>query len=1096
MKEARHVLSFLEGMDKDTEFNKFSNMRYLDSENFEFIYDDANSTGILTNSVGDKLQVEIVPLPSTVTKLLGWTTLRDKLILFILSGTSTRIYEVPTTTPQTITIGTTPSKLNKVFGHDINTEITAIGRYESDLVQKVYWVDGKSFKYANLADSTIQNKDVGMFESYPEFNHASITLSQSVTGNLRAGKIQYAYQLYNVNGSASVYSGLSNPIVIAMSNSSNTSSYRGSAAGVNTGKGCIVEINGSDTRYERIKVIRIHYGDGDLQPAVNLIADISNQNNISIRDITLDGLGQIDFAEFIATKVDILPKTIETKNNILFAGNVEEKIFDIAYDATLGGNVTATQFETEFLIDGLTGTNGRISAYISDILPGFQRDELYRFGIVLYDKKMRPSFVKPIGDIRIEDNAVAVATGAGSEYDNTKGRSKRISFMVNGLPESVAAYQIVYVKRDSEKRSVVDWGVMKSINTTGSGSTLETFFSASTDVQYGVTNLYEYNSPNYLYNNSRHIADSVQLASTIRYGESPIAAIAVHAKIAKYVGGPIGALTIDIQNTHFHRYVPDTNFSIPIGNTQVKAEVRTSDDLVRRAHRGSCIILSHSSGNHYHGFVVARRRKNLSNMLPNQSNFYGPIESNVYVPCSEIVLKGSGWTSTFGDTYVRFFEYTPAMYNFNSVNTFSRTIQVPIETTIDLQNITNPTMNSLFTAGSPTTDNLFVMLQEVKGVHIKGDSTYVQDFDLYKHNAGYSRVPDAKQFIVRPTTLREDNILDTRVYASERKINVELEDNWLTFRNFLDIEPAHGPLTKLHIFKNELFFFQPRAIGVLSVDQRELAQKESSIALTLGTGGVLDRFDYLTTSSGTSLKDSICNSRLGIYYVDDHNKAIARMGEAPEFISDLAGMKSFLRNADLSQCIAGYNPRLNTVLFKIGDKLLSFNENIQKFTTFYTSNPSRMLTIGNKLLTLKGLVVTSFGEIVQAGQYRESVGTTTYPSKITFVIKPEGRMITRMDVLEILSYVYDNTGVELPETFSSFKITNSYQSTGTNPIPITNNNAVRRMRNWRINQLRNAEDEGRLKDSYFKLELIFTNGSNKTIKLSDIVISHFPVRPY
>ena len=291
----------------------------------------------------------------------------------------------------------------------------------------------------------------------------------------------------------------------------------------------------------------------------------------------------------------------------------------------------------------------------------------------------------------------------------------------------------------------------------------------------------------------------------------------------------------------------------------------------------------------------------------------------------------------------------------------------------------------------------------------------------------------------------------------------------------------------MYNFKNNLYFFQSQGIGVLSVDQRELSNTDSISALTLGVGGILDRYDYITTESGTKSYDSITSSTAGIYYFDNIHKSINRLGELPQSLSNMFGMKSFVK--DLNDVYSVYNPRYNTILFKTKDKLLEFSEALERFTGFYTCPTTRFIGFKDNVFTVEGNRVYQFDEITSNGVFNDNASL----SNMSFVIKPDGRFINRLDIIELLTYVLQNN-TELAETISRFKVHNSYQDTGW--IDVKDEVAVRRMRHWRINHLRDEQDEGRLKDSYHILEIEFSNENNKTIQLSDIIVTYFPVRPY
>ena len=69
---------------------------------------------------------------------------------------------------------------------------------------------------------------------------------------------------------------------------------------------------------------------------------------------------------------------------------------------------------------------------------------------------------------------------------------------------------------------------------------------------------------------------------------------------------------------------------------------------------------------------------------------------------------------------------------------------------------------------------------------------------------------------------KDDSHFDYRCRYSNKKENGELQDSWTTFlaANYIDVSPDYGKITELKTFKNSLVFFQERAFGLLSVNER------------------------------------------------------------------------------------------------------------------------------------------------------------------------------------------------------------------------------------------------------------------------------------
>jgi hypothetical protein len=99
--------------------------------------------------------------------------------------------------------------------------------------------------------------------------------------------------------------------------------------------------------------------------------------------------------------------------------------------------------------------------YVSNFL-SHQRDEVYRYGIILYNNKNIPSPVHWIGDIRFPSADVKGyepftfgGTVDGSGNYELVSHPLGIMFYVNNLPTDVVAYEIVRCDRTLADRTIV-----------------------------------------------------------------------------------------------------------------------------------------------------------------------------------------------------------------------------------------------------------------------------------------------------------------------------------------------------------------------------------------------------------------------------------------------------------------------------------------------------------------------------------------------------------------------------------------------------------------------------------------------------------------
>lgn len=135
------------------------------------------------------------------------------------------------------------------------------------------------------------------------------------------------------------------------------------------------------------------------------------------------------------------------------------------------------------------GRNGIVNYSNAEIVSRFQtyqRDEVYRFGLVMYNSKNQPSPVHWIGDIRFPaadcklnpgQSNLSFAPYAYNIYRDTinaeslnvapanelSSRALGILFEVNNLPEDVKAVEIVRCRRTQADRTVVTQGALSKL---------------------------------------------------------------------------------------------------------------------------------------------------------------------------------------------------------------------------------------------------------------------------------------------------------------------------------------------------------------------------------------------------------------------------------------------------------------------------------------------------------------------------------------------------------------------------------------------------------------------------------------------------------
>lgn len=410
-------------------------------------------------------------------------------------------------------------------------------------------------------------------------------------------------------------------------------------------------------------------------------------------------------------------------------------------------------------------------------------------------------------------------------------------------------------------------------------------------------------------------------------------------------------------------------------------------------------------------------------VIPYGGNSYSAIQNSVYIPTGTSANRDQTKVICFGgDTYINMFDYNNSMFHYyaddytkDKQNRFYHGAFIPVESSINLSLTHDSTsLNRTYQPGTGYANHYV----EDDIVTIGG--IYSQGTPSYAYNDAYSAQPTAKRFVSK-SIYNVDNLhTDTRVMVSEMKTNNEVLDSWSRFKvaNYLDVDTQYGGITDFILFHNRLFFWQTDAFGVISSNERSLITDNNPGALTLGTGDILARYDYLTTINGKKINQLRADTQSDdvIYWYDSKrnelctyngNSYLSRGGNNPSVVSKLKGIQSYLNNneAKLSKDpITVYDKKYTEVLFTLESKTLVYNESLSAFTSFYTFVPDHYGAFSDKLYVFKKLKIYKYN----SGEDKELIDTPK-ESKIIFIVNANYPISKTFDNVEYSGDFTKNT---------------------------------------------------------------------------------------
>lgn len=407
--EHKAVNFIIQGMQRDLNVARYDQNFAYENMNIRLTAMDNKTLLAVTNERGNKkLLVEDEDTKQNITILgnyVGHCIVGKYLILFTTNSTNDYIYRLYFENENLIGKILNSKKLNFSEEHPIE----ALGIYEAEDIQKVYWVDGiNPIRYINIANNKYDysnNDSVYDFTGEVPFPlEFKVIKLNSSSGQFLSGIIQYAYSFYDKNGRES-------NIIDVSSLNYITNSNRGADAETVCNNSFEIKIEGIDNsnfKYDYLRIYSIHRTSIDAIPSCKIVTDIklepSNQDIIYV-DTGITG-SIIDPYELLYKGGEsIIPKTIAAKDGTLFLGNYstksnivdntikeEVKILTVKFNDKNSELITESSGFYDYKFQ-LNNTSKEIST--------FKQGETYRFGIQLQDKRGKWSEVIYVGDYEI-----------------------------------------------------------------------------------------------------------------------------------------------------------------------------------------------------------------------------------------------------------------------------------------------------------------------------------------------------------------------------------------------------------------------------------------------------------------------------------------------------------------------------------------------------------------------------------------------------------------------------------------------------------------------------------------------------------------------
>ena len=620
----------------------------------------------------------------------------------------------------------------------------------------------------------------------------------------------------------------------------------------------------------------------------------------------------------------------------------------------------------------------------------WQRDEVYRLFVAFGNNRGQIDFPKWICDLRMPsfhddnfqntDGTTCYPSILAAEANNKVSTYRlypRIFF--KSFPSNATFARIYRVKREREDRSVVSQclGIqIDSANDNSYGSIGVLYPSLVDDTLTGCVKL---------------VSPEINITKNITYrGNDYLEYITNfsngYAKTAQPILGGLHKLKTNTKVSYSsaaRRTLIDAKPCAPSATTSYTIPLASGTFCNYMAYyvnaKGSTGLATNFNtsgwtalGNKY---TIINYKSNVFNSQYG-GNTYENRQRNTCLPCSDVIFPSNinTWINiNYGDTFINYFDVSTLLADLTKdiaqATTYAESVFVPLESSIncDLRSDT-------YSAHIPSSIDNRCMRQEYSGRHQDAHSHwYIQNDNLYIYNTVYSQQSDLQSQVCLSADITLVTLFDCKVKASNIKQNGEVTDSWTKFgvNEEIEVDSGHGSLNALFVFKDEMYFLQDKAFGTLSVNERALIKDTDTSKLVLGTGEVLDRYDYVNTTCGCKDKFSVVFGDWNIYWYDRVYNYLAgyvlvhsmsRSYYVVEKISLGHGMQSFLdlRMDPTFKVIAVSDKSNHDILFTFFQDnnssgatpfTLCYSDKIDAYVSFYSFIPTLYIPYQKTFLT-------------------------------------------------------------------------------------------------------------------------------------------------
>ena len=388
----------VQGMHRDSSPTNFNPEKAFEIVNMRLVTDEEGSAFSLVNEKGTtyKCVLDHNELLKKIWTPIGQCATTDSLIVFatctqVAGQSEDAIFRVKIDTEDNIT---SHILYRGNLGFQADNPIETLFNYETEDIQKVYWIDGiNQLRCINIAEwdengqSSITHTDTSFDSTLPlSDNNINVSIDRLSGGSFKAGVIQYYATYFNKYKTESAIIWQSPLLYLA-------NSERGAEANSSVDTAFKFTFTGLDSQnWGFIRIYSVYRGSIDTEPSANIVQELSikEADNIEVFDYgTSNTTINASDLYFVGSKF-VKAGTMTIKDQVLFLGNLSTRTpLTPPEGIDLSENLIVNDCkEVDFKISETEGTYYKYDNQLDNTAPisTYKNGETYRFGYQLQDE--------------------------------------------------------------------------------------------------------------------------------------------------------------------------------------------------------------------------------------------------------------------------------------------------------------------------------------------------------------------------------------------------------------------------------------------------------------------------------------------------------------------------------------------------------------------------------------------------------------------------------------------------------------------------------------------------------------------------------------